>query len=507
MKKQKLQALLNTPWGLVVALGSLIAAVEFLIMVSIHVIVVPLNIPEVYWVFIDTILLALIVSPALYFLVFRKMRESEERFRQINASVQDAVVVVNEQGQITEWNHAAQKIFQYNQEEAVGQPMHQLLAPPRHHADAARGFVRFQETGAGPLIGKTTELAALRKDGSEFPVELSLSAAKVKGRWHAMGVMRDITERKRAEMQLKNSEQRYRNIIQTSMDCFWLIDTEGRILDVNDAYCQLSGYTREELLNMRIPDVEAKESPEVTAQHIHTVITKGYARFETQHRRKDGQLLDIGVSVIYQQDTEGGHFFAFLHDITGRKQAEEKIRNLAFHDTLTRLPNRRLLNDRLEQTMAASKRSGRYGALMFLDLDNFKPLNDAHGHDVGDLLLIEVAHRLTRCVRETDTVARIGGDEFVVMLSELNADKAASIAQAGIVAEKIRTTLAEPYVLTIRQEGDAETTVEHRCTASIGVVLFINHEASPEDILKWADMAMYQAKETGRNLIRFYEYE
>src|SRR3989338_2344683 len=179
MKKQKLQALLNTPWGLVVALGSLIAAVEFLIIVSIHVIVVPLNIPEVYWVFIDTILLALIVSPALYFLVFRKMRESEERFRQINASVQDAVVVVNEQGQITEWNHAAQKIFQYNQEEAVGQPMHQLLAPPRHHADAARGFVRFQEIGAGPLIGKTTEVAALRKDGSEFPIELSLSAAKV----------------------------------------------------------------------------------------------------------------------------------------------------------------------------------------------------------------------------------------------------------------------------------------------------------------------------------------
>ena len=505
MKSWKLPALLNTPLGLVVALGSLIAAVELLLMVTIQDVIASLNIPNNYWNFIDTILLTLIVAPALYLLVFRKMHESEERFRQINSSVQDAIIVVDEQCRITEWNLAAQQMFQYSSEEALEQPMHQLLAPPRHHADAARGFGLFQESGTGPLIGKTTEVAALRKDDSEFPIELSISAAKVKGRWHAMGVMRDITGRKRAETQLKNSAQRYRDIIRTSMDCFWLIDTEGRILDVNDAYCQLSGYTREELLNMRIPDVEAQESPEVTSQHIHAVMTEGYARFDTLHRRKDGQLLDIEVSVIYQQDTEGGHFFAFLRDITARKKAEEKIRQLAFYDTLTQLPNRRLLNDRLGQTMAASKRSGRYGALMFLDLDNFKPLNDTHGHEVGDLLLIEVARRITRCVRQVDTVARFGGDEFVVMLSELDADKTASIAQAGIVAEKVRTTLAEPYVLTIRQDGDAEITVEHHCTSSIGVVLFINHEASPEDILKWADMAMYQAKEGGRNRVRFFD--
>ena len=154
--------------------------------------------------------------------------------------------------------------------------------------------------------------------------------------------------------------------------------------------------------------------------------------------------------------------------------------------------------------MAASKRSGLYGALMFLDLDNFKPLNDTHGHGVGDLLLIEVARRLTSCVREVDTVARFGGDEFVVMLGELDVDKAESITQAGLVAEKIRITLAEPYLLKIQQEGKAEIAVEHYCTSSIGIALFINHEASPEDILKHADMAMYQAKEGGRNSVRFY---
>ena len=192
MKSWKLPALLNTPLGLVVALGSLIAAVELLLMVTIQDVIASLNIPNNYWNFIDTILLTLIVAPALYLLVFRKMHESEERFRQINSSVQDAIIVVDEQGRITEWNLAAQQMFQYSREEALGQQMHQLLAPPRHHADAARGFGLFQESGTGPLIGKTTEVAALRKDGSEFPIELSISAAKVKGRWHAMGVSRPV---------------------------------------------------------------------------------------------------------------------------------------------------------------------------------------------------------------------------------------------------------------------------------------------------------------------------
>lgn len=186
-------------------------------------------------------------------------------------------------------------------------------------------------------------------------------------------------------------------------------------------------------------------------------------------------------------------------------ESNEKIHKMAFYDALTQLPNRHLLDDRLAQTMAASKRSGLYGALMFLDMDNFKPLNDMHGHGAGDLLLVEAARRISGCVREADTVARFGGDEFVVVLSELDADKAESTMEAGLVAEKIRAVLGEPYGLKIRREGKAETAIEHHCTSSIGVVLFIDHEASTEDILKWADMAMYQSKEAGRNLIRFYD--
>jgi diguanylate cyclase (GGDEF)-like protein len=175
------------------------------------------------------------------------------------------------------------------------------------------------------------------------------------------------------------------------------------------------------------------------------------------------------------------------------------------HDSLTRLPNRLLLNDRLGQAMAASKRSGRYGALIFLDLDNFKPLNDTHGHYVGDLLLIEAARRIGSCLREVDMVARFGGDEFVSVLGDLAADKSESIKQSGIVAEKIRAALDLPYVLKLKQEGGAETTFEHHCTSSIGVALFLSHEGGTEEMIKRADSAMYQAKEAGGNRIRYFE--
>jgi diguanylate cyclase (GGDEF)-like protein len=178
---------------------------------------------------------------------------------------------------------------------------------------------------------------------------------------------------------------------------------------------------------------------------------------------------------------------------------------MAFFDTLTQLPNRRMLNDRLEQAMAASKRTSCYGALMFLDLDNFKPLNDKHGHVAGDLLLIEVAKRLKSCIREMDTVARFGGDEFVVMLSELEADKIAATGHARNIAEKILSTLSEPYLLTVLHDDQPTEMVKHHCTASIGITVFINHEGSGEVILKQADNAMYQAKEAGRNSIRIYE--
>lgn len=184
-----------------------------------------------------------------------------------------------------------------------------------------------------------------------------------------------------------------------------------------------------------------------------------------------------------------------------------QVQHMAFFDALTQLPNRRLLSDRLSQAMAASKRSGYYGALMYLDLDNFKPLNDAHGHEAGDVLLVEVAQRLKDCVRETDTVSRFGGDEFVVMLLDLDIDKARSTSQATLIAEKMRLEVSKPYTVTVQHEGQPDTRVEHHCACSVGVALFRDHEMTETEILQHADMAMYAAKHAGRNRVQIHTPE
>jgi diguanylate cyclase (GGDEF)-like protein len=183
-------------------------------------------------------------------------------------------------------------------------------------------------------------------------------------------------------------------------------------------------------------------------------------------------------------------------DITARKANEERIFDLAFYDPLTQLPNRRLLLDRLGLALPASARRGTYGSILFLDLDNFKTLNDTKGHEFGDLLLKEVAKRLLTCLRAEDTVARQGGDEFVVMLEDLSQDAMLAQEQAEVIAEKIRAALAEPYLLRDYQHG---------CTSSIGICLFRGTEVTLDELLRRSDMAMYQAKADGRNLIRFFK--
>ena len=181
------------------------------------------------------------------------------------------------------------------------------------------------------------------------------------------------------------------------------------------------------------------------------------------------------------------------------------VQQMAFYDPLTNLPNRRMLSDRLTHALSSTKRSGLFGALMFIDLDNFKPLNDTYGHDAGDLLLIEVGRRLQTCVREVDTVARVGGDEFVVMVNEIDKDQAKATAQTAIIAEKVRVALAEPYSLNIQHAGQAEFTTQHSCTASIGIVVFPQVDGIQDDLMKWADAAMYQAKVEGRNRVQFFK--
>lgn len=308
-----------------------------------------------------------------------------------------------------------------------------------------------------------------------------------------------------ATAELKESEAHLQTIIQTEPECIKIVDAQGRLVDMNRA--GLNMIEADSLAQVKGAPVVGMIAPEYREafMHMHKRVIAGETGtmdFEVLGLKGGRRMLDThAVPMKIQGETV---HLAVTRDITQRRQMEEQVRQLAFHDSLTNLPNRRLLLDRLNQAMAASKRSGYYCALIFLDLDNFKPLNDTHGHEAGDLLLIEVARRLTSSVRQIDTVSRFGGDEFAVLLSELLADKAESTKEVGIIAEKIRIKLAEPYVMAIRHEGNTATTVEHRCSASLGAVLFINHECSQEDILRQADTAMYQAKDAGRNTVVFH---
>ena len=301
----------------------------------------------------------------------------------------------------------------------------------------------------------------------------------------------------------------FKQLFELSPDPTWIIE-KNHFVECNDAAVRTLGYaSRNELMNIHPSRLSPARQPDgqtsfaKAERMMHLATTRGLHRFEWTHTRADGSELLAEVTLSSLKLDNRQIIYCVWHDITERRQMEEQIRALAFEDQLTHLPNRRLLNDRLGQALSAGKRSGFFGALMLLDLDNFKPLNDSHGHAAGDMLLIEAARRLKACVRGMDTVARFGGDEFVVMLSELSTDRDESVSQAENVAEKIRSALSAPYRLTLKRRGKAATTVEHRCTASIGVTLFREPAGQQEEVIKRADAAMYDAKESGRNAIRF----
>lgn len=272
-----------------------------------------------------------------------------------------------------------------------------------------------------------------------------------------------------------------------------------RIVYVNDAFVRNTGYSREEMLGKtpRILQGPATERAQLDLVRV-ALSTWQSTCVEVINYRKSGEPYWVEMSLTPVADSSGWftHWVAIERDISERKRIEQEVQKLVYFDVLTGLPNRRLLMDRLRMALASSARYKRTGALIFIDLDHFKHLNDSRGHQLGDELLMQVARRLIALVREEDTVARLGGDEFVVMLEELSEDGLAAAAAAQVVAEKVVSTLAEPYSLA----GE-----RYLCSASLGVCLFRDHEQSIEDLLKRADFAMYQSKSAGRNAWRFYD--
>lgn len=310
-----------------------------------------------------------------------------------------------------------------------------------------------------------------------------------------------ITRIRATENELLKSEEDLRIAATAflSQESLMITDAKGVILRVNKAFTENTGYTAEEAVG-QTPSLfkSGRHNADFYRAMWETLLRHGTWQGEIWDRRKNGEVYPkwLTISSVMGDDGVATHYVGSHIDITERKVAEDKINHLAFYDVLTDLPNRQFLLDRLDQALAYSARSGRQGALLFLDLDNFKTLNDTLGHDVGDLLLQQVAKRLTTCVRKGDTVARLGGDEFVVLLEDLEEHPIEAAAQTEEIGEKVLNILSQPYQLTMHR---------YSITSSIGATLFNDHQSGVDELLKQADIAMYQAKKAGRNSLRFFD--
>ncbi len=365
--------------------------------------------------------------------------------------------------------------------------------------EVARLVLIFRLEGAEWLIAHCSYSIPYQsvQDGEVFPLK---SLQEQNSALQAL-----VAERTQA---LQESQALYRLLTEDAQDVLWRTDGQLVLTYISPADEKMRGFRADEVVGHSIFEMFTDEGVEVIKSMLRLRAmedaaggTERFLRFEVEHRCKDGRLIWGEMLSKPDRNAQGEiiGYHGITREITERKRLEEQVHQLAFHDPLTHLANRRLMLDHLEQAMSASKRSQRHGALLFLDLDNFKPLNDTQGHGVGVLLLIEVAERLKACVREADTVARFGGDEFVVLLSELSTQPGEAAEQAVAIAEKVRTRLAEPYVL---QSAPSAPSIRHECTASIGVAVFRGRDESQNAVIDRADAAMYRAKEEGRNRIQ-----
>lgn len=366
-----------------------------------------------------------------------------------------------------------------------------------HPGDRDRVLSLINEYFSGNLTNYKVEFRIKCKDGSW---KWLLSRGKLISRdsegqpLRMIGTYTDIAERKINEENLRIAAAAF-----DTHEAILITDADANIIKINRAFTEITGYSVEDVLgqNPRLFQSGYHDKNFYEAMRSD-LLNLGQWNGEIWDRHKNGNIYpkEVTITAVMNDLGEVTQYVTIMSDITERKQAENTIHNLAFYDALTNLPNRRLLQDRFNLAVSASARSKQYGAFLFMDMDNFKSLNDTLGHDFGDMMLIEVARRIQLCLRDIDTVARFGGDEFVVLIENLGPDEVYASQHIALIAEKIRSVLATPYHLI-------EHT--HYSSPSIGVSLFYGHNDTTDEVTKRADMAMYQAKESGRNRVQFFD--
>lgn len=455
----------------------------------------------------DSTLLSVLMLPLLYVLVLRPARQSLAALQSANDQLQEATarlknmaaqvpgillqVRMGSDGRATVpyASDALLAIFGIGPEQVrdgIG-PLLRLV----HEADAVK-FRSAMEASAKQLVPLMLECRMRTVRGERWmtyhatPVDVGEATL-----WH--GYLSDVTDRKLIEQELRVS-----SIAFNAQSGIMITDERGTILRVNKAFTELTGYSADEAVG-RTPSLlrSGRQDKSFYERMWSAIRASGYWQGEIWNKRKSGMIYAEWLTITAVPDPDGHttHYVGNFSDITSNPEAEAEIHRLAYYDPLTQLPNRRLLQDRLGQALAAAARSQQQGVVMFVDLDHFKAINDQHGHVAGDQVLVEVARRLRSAVRESDTVARMGGDEFVVLMEDLGSEPSKASWHATVVGEKLCQTCIQPMAL-----GDSEVV----CSASVGVCVFSGAD-TVDGLLRQADLAMYEAKTAGRRAVRFFD--
>ncbi|XOV83075.1 MAG: EAL domain-containing protein [bacterium] len=416
--------------------------------------------------------------------------ESEEKFEKVFSQSPDGIVILRgSDGVVTDLNDAMLNRSGYVREEIIGQSIYEMpqLIKAEDMAAAAETL-----NSEGVLSNKAVSF--ITKSGESVPSLISATIVELSGEAHIMVIAKDVSKQRITEQRLRSSEERFRGIFENAPIGIMLVDMQGRISQSNRTAADLLAYDEQDMLGIHISRLVPTEDRAGLKEKLNALTIKEINTDRAERRMicRDGLEIWTNFHVVLQQNSsgDGQYYIVQIADISDIKRSQQRMERMAFYDTLTNLANRRLFHERLDHAIEHSRRSEGSSALLYLDLDNFKRVNDTLGHQIGDHLLREVATRLQQCVRAEDTVGRTGGDEFTILLAQIG-----SPTDAGVVAQKILNHLREP----IHVSGHPLIV-----TTSIGITIIPGDSIDPNELMRNADLAMYKAKERGRNNYQFY---
>jgi diguanylate cyclase (GGDEF)-like protein/PAS domain S-box-containing protein len=479
-----------------------------------------------------TVMILLLLLPAIiipYFLRYKQLintvNQDAARLHAMMDTSQDALIQMNAKGDIVGWSAQAQGVFGWTNKQAVGKELANLIIPIPLRAAHKKGLEHFMTTGEGPILNKIIEVEALHQDGHNLPIELTISFIKLADGFEFNALVRDISQRKKAKKALvvaneklafqnKEKDKRTAQLIRANQEIdrranelalaasvfthalegIFITDAANRVIDVNKKFTGITGYSRDEVVDQAPHFFQTnRHPPEFYSAMWQVIRSSGQWAGEILSHRKNGEkyVASITISAVKNAVGKVSHYVALFSDITLQRDHQCQLEEMAHFDALTKLPNRALFADRLNQAMLQCQRHHNSLAVIFMDLDGFKEVNDTYGHAIGDELLIMVSHQMSDTLREVDTLARIGGDEFVAVLNDL-------VNAEDYKMPLKRLLLAASKPITV---GD----VVLKVSVSIGVAIYPQDDADADILIRHADQAMYMAKKAGKNCYHLFD--